>query len=171
VPYYEIAARCQEENELNAKSEGSAQHMVEGNVDSPDSLDSACPLDTHVSCRRHLNDIKDCEARHFRELPQHVYMARVTISISDVSVRWTGHLFAISSSLDRCSAVNEPVKCMSRSIRSSIPSLVSQSAQSEAWILECRRRTVTSLSGQPFRRAYIPTVIEVQDPNAASRKS
>src|SRR6267143_5298244 len=45
---------------------------------------------------------------------------------------------------------------MSRSIRSSMPSLVSHSAQSVAWIFECRRLTVTSSSGHPFRRAYIP---------------
>ena len=50
-------------------------------------------------------------------------------------------------------------------------SLASQSAQSDACTLECHRLTVTSWSGHPFRRAYIPTVIEVQAPKAANRSS
>jgi hypothetical protein len=70
-----------------------------------------------------------------------------------------------------CSFVNEPAKWMSRSIRSSMPSLVSHSAQSEAWIFECCRVTTASSSDHAFRRAYIPKVIEVQAPNPASRKS
>jgi hypothetical protein len=102
---------------------------------------------------------------------QLVQSARVTITICDVSVRCTGHLFAISSSFDRCPFVNDPLKWRSRSIRSNMPSLVSHSAQSKAWIFECRRLTATSSSGHRFRRAYIPTVIDVQAPNAASRKS
>jgi hypothetical protein len=36
--------------------------------------------------------------------------ARVTITLFDVSVRYTGHLFAISSSLDLCSSVNDPIR-------------------------------------------------------------
>src|SRR6266436_2627210 len=60
---------------------------------------------------------------------------------------------------------------MSSSIRSSRPSLVSQSAQSEACIFECRSQTVTCSRGQPLRRAYIATVIDVQEPRAASRRS
>ena len=53
----------------------------------PDSLDSAGSVDSLVSCRHHLNGIKYCEAHHFRELPQLLHTARVTISISEVSVR------------------------------------------------------------------------------------
>jgi hypothetical protein len=102
---------------------------------------------------------------------QLVQSARVTITTCDVSVRCTGHLFAISSNLDRCSFVNDPLKWRSSSIRSSMPSLVSHSAQSDAWTFECRRLTAIFPSGHRFRRAYIPTVIEVQAPNAASRKS
>jgi len=41
-----------------------------------------------------------------------------------------------------------------------IPSLVSQSAQSDACILECRRRTATPSSGHCLRRAYSATVID-----------
>jgi hypothetical protein len=48
------------------------------------------------------------------------------------SVRYTGHLSAISINLDRCSAVSWPVSLISRSIRSTFPSLVSHSAQSAA---------------------------------------
>ena len=39
-----------------------------------------------------------------------VQTSRVAILISEVRVRWTGHLLAISSSLDRCSPVNDPLK-------------------------------------------------------------
>ena len=42
--------------------------------------------------------------------PSPVQTALVLISISDMRVRWTGHLFAISSSLDRCSVVSLPAK-------------------------------------------------------------
>ena len=56
----------------------------------------------------------------------------VLILISEVSVRCTGHLSAISINLDRCSAVSWPVILISRSIRSIFPSLVSHSAQSAA---------------------------------------
>ena len=98
-------------------------------------------------------------------------ISRVVIWISDVSVRWTGHLSAISSSLARCSAVSEPENRMSLSIWSSMPTRVSHSAQSSAWIFRWRSSTVTRSSGQPFRRAYIATVIDVQDPSAASNRS
>ena len=54
------------------------------------------------------------------------------ILISDVSVRCTGHLLAISSRRARCSSESGPVRMISRSILSSIPCLVSQSAQSAA---------------------------------------
>src|SRR5579863_6711302 len=52
-----------------------------------------------------------------------------------------------------------------------MPSLVSHSAQSAAWIFECRKLTVTSASGHARRRAYISKVIEVHAPKAASRYS
>ncbi len=95
----------------------------------------------------------------------------VRMLISEVSERCTGHLFAISSSRERCSAVKGPSNRTSRSILSSIPSVGSHSAQSTAYIFECRSQTVTRFNGQFFFRAYIPTVIEVQEPRAASRKS
>jgi len=91
--------------------------------------------------------------------------------ISEVSVRCTGHMLAISSSRERCSAVKGPSNRTSRSILSSMPSLVSHSEQSVAYIFECRSQIVTRSNGQFFFRAYIPTVIEVQEPKAASKKS
>ena len=60
------------------------------------------------------------------------YSSRLWILISPVSVRWTGHLLAISSSLRRCSSVRAPLSSMLLSIRSTLPSLVSQSRQSSA---------------------------------------
>ncbi len=91
--------------------------------------------------------------------------------ISEVSVRCTGHLLAISSSRERCSALKGPSNRTSRSILSSMPSRVSHSEQSAAYIFECRSQTVTLSNGQFLFRAYIPTVIEVQEPRAASKKS
>jgi hypothetical protein len=61
-----------------------------------------------------------------------VHSTRVRMSISETSVRWTGHFSAISSSFERCSWVSRPANSRSLSMRSSIPSLVSQSAQSAA---------------------------------------
>ena len=95
----------------------------------------------------------------------------VRMLISEVSVRCTGHLLAISSSRERCSAVKGPSNCTSRSILSSIPSFISHSEQSAAYIFECRSQTVTRSNGQFFCRAYMPTVIDVQEPRAASKKS
>src|SRR5437667_356639 len=91
--------------------------------------------------------------------------------ISEVSVRWTGHLLAISSSRTRCCSVSSPAIVISLSIRSSMPCAVSHSAQSSAWILEWRKRTVTPLTGHPFLRAYSAIVIDVQPPRAASSRS
>src|SRR5439155_9178270 len=91
--------------------------------------------------------------------------------ISEVSVRWTGHLLAISSSLARCCSVSSPATVISLSIRSSMPCAVSHSAQSSAWILEWRRRTVTPLTGHPFLRAYSAIVMDVQAPRPASSRS
>jgi hypothetical protein len=99
------------------------------------------------------------------------YASQESILISDVSVRCTGHLLAISNNLSRCSSVRGPESEISRPMRSSMPSLVSQSAQSLAWIRECCSRTVTSFSGHPLRRAYSATVIDVQVPSAASSNS
>ena len=95
----------------------------------------------------------------------------VRMLISEVSVRCTGHLLAISSRRERCSAVKGPSNRTSRSILSRIPSVISHSEQSTAYIFECRSQTVTLSKGQFFFRAYIPTVIEVQEPRAASKKS
>src|SRR5260370_31651218 len=60
------------------------------------------------------------------------HSTRERMSISETSVRWTGHFSAISSSFQRCSWVSRPTNSMSLSMWSSIPSLVSQSAQSAA---------------------------------------
>jgi hypothetical protein len=38
------------------------------------------------------------------------YIDWVLISASEVSIRWTGHMFAISKSLERCSVVKDPAK-------------------------------------------------------------
>jgi len=60
----------------------------------------------------------------------------VWMSISEVSVRCTGHLLAISSRRELFSAVKGPVKHRtSRSILSSMPSFISHSEQSAAWYL------------------------------------
>ena len=45
--------------------------------------------------------------------------------ISDVSVRWTGHLFAMSSRRAHCSSLSAPLNSTSRSTWSSIPTFVS----------------------------------------------
>src|SRR5204863_4024649 len=82
------------------------------------------------------------------------YTSLDRILISDVSVRWTGHLSAISSVLSRCSSVRFPSRAISHSMRSSMPCRVSHSAQSSAWTLEWRSRTVTPVSGHRCRRAY-----------------
>src|SRR5262249_22925491 len=60
---------------------------------------------------------------------------------------------------------------MSRSTWSTMPCLVSQLAQSSAWIFECFNRTTTSFRGQARRRAYMARVIEVQLASAASNRS
>src|SRR5438034_7366454 len=52
--------------------------------------------------------------------------------ISDVRVRCTGHLAAISISLACCAPLNDPVSSISTSILSSMPALVSHSSQSSA---------------------------------------
>src|SRR6266481_1598163 len=98
------------------------------------------------------------------------HSTRERMSISETRVRWTGHFSAISSSFERCSWVSRPANSRSLSMWSSIPSLVSQSAQSAACILLWRSLTVTTSSGQLLRRAYSATVIEVQAPKAASSK-
>jgi hypothetical protein len=78
-------------------------------------------------------------------------------------------LSAISSSRARCSASSVPLSASSTSIRSIRPSRVSHSAQSVAWILLWERRTSTAVSGHCLRRAYIDTVIDLQEPSAISR--
>src|SRR5262249_42329129 len=54
------------------------------------------------------------------------------IRISETRVRCTGHLLAISRSLCRCSSDNSPSRAISTSTRSTIPTVVSHSAQSAA---------------------------------------
>lgn len=95
----------------------------------------------------------------------------VRMLISEVSVRCTGHLLAMSSNRERYSALKDPSNRTSRSILSSMPSRASHSEQSAAYIFECRSQTVILSNGQFFFRAYVPTVIEVQEPRAASKKS
>jgi hypothetical protein len=84
--------------------------------------------------------------------------ALVLMLVSEVRVRWTGHFLAISKSFERCSLLNGPANSISSSIRSIFLSLISHAAQSSAWILKYRSRTVTSWSGQLLRWAYIVTV-------------
>ena len=79
--------------------------------------------------------------------------SRVGIVTSECSVRCTGHLFAISSSFARCAASSAPSSRITRSIRSILPSRVSHSAQSAAWIWSCFSSTSTRSSGSPFRSA------------------
>jgi len=55
----------------------------------------------------------------------HGHRTLVWMLISEVSVRCTGHLLAISSSRELCSAVKGPSNRTSRSILSSIPSFIS----------------------------------------------
>src|SRR5215469_4815598 len=120
-----------------------------------------------IACRRILK-VSLCKLL-FEATPDH--RALVRMLISEVSVRCTGHLLAISSSRERCSMVKGPSNRTSRSILSSMPSFVSHSEQSAAYIFECRSQTVTRSNGQFLCRAYIPTVIDVQEPRAASKKS
>ena len=63
-------------------------------------------------------------------------LSLVTISISEISVRWTGQRSAISSRRCRCSSVRVPRTSISRSMRSIFPTLVSHWMQSRAWIFE-----------------------------------
>src|SRR5205814_4436724 len=111
------------------------------------------------------------ELRRRRRGDALTYTSLDRILISYVSVRWTGHLLAISSALSRCSSVRSPSRAISLSIRSSMPCRVSHSAQSSAWTREWRSRTVTPVSGHCFRRAYSAMVMEVQAPSAASNNS
>ena len=64
--------------------------------------------------------------------PDRQSAACVTIRISEVRVRCTGHLSAISINFLRCSASSAPSIDITRSIWSSMPTLVSHSAQSSA---------------------------------------
>ena len=75
------------------------------------------------------------------------------------------------SACSRCSASSSPSMAMTRSIWSSIPSLVSHSAQSSAWILLWLSVTVIARSGSALRSAYSRIVIDVQAPSPASKKS
>ena len=56
--------------------------------------------------------------------------ARSLMLISDVRVRCTGHLAAISISFACCSVLRGPVRSISTSILSNMPSLVSHSSRS-----------------------------------------
>src|SRR5207249_2519305 len=106
-----------------------------------------------------------------RAARRHCQTSRVRILISEVSVRWTGHRSAISRNRLRWSSDSVPIREISRSMTSSIPCFVSQSAQSSACTRECRRRTATSPSGQRFLRAYSAMVIDVHAPRPARRRS
>jgi MATE family multidrug resistance protein len=110
-------------------------------------------------------------SRRCRSPPEAAPQAsRVSIRTSEVSVRCTGHLLAISSRRARCSSDSSPSSTSSRSTWSRSPCFVSQSAQSCAWMRAWRRRTVTARNGHCFRRAYMETVMEVQAPRAARRR-
>src|SRR3989441_8201184 len=93
-------------------------------------------------------------------------VSRVRISISEVSVRWTGHRSAIALNWLRWSSESLPLSVISLSMTLSIPCFVSQFAQSSACTLECRKRTATSSRGQRFRRANSAMDIDVQAPRA-----
>src|SRR5260370_7375790 len=81
----------------------------------------------------------------------------VWMLISEVSVRCTGHLLAISSSRELCSAVKGPSNRTSRSILSSIPSFISHSKQTAASIFQCHTQTLTLSNAQLSHHAYMPT--------------
>jgi len=76
----------------------------------------------------------------------------IRMLISGMRVRCTGHLLAISSGRECCSVFKDPSNCTSGSILSSMPSLVSHSEQSAAYVFECRSQTLTGSSGQFFSR-------------------
>ena len=80
--------------------------------------------------------------------------------ISEVSVRCTGQRSAISSSRARCSSVRPPSIVISDWIRSSMPSYVSHSAQSVAWMRECSRRTVITPASivRAIEAGYVPAL-------------
>ncbi len=103
--------------------------------------------------------------------PDLIQTSRVRMLISDVSVRCTGHFCAMTRSCSRCSGLSAPVSVIAVSIRSSLPSFVSHSAQSMAWIFEWLSVTLTARSGHCLRRAYSAIVIDVQAPSAASSRS
>jgi hypothetical protein len=95
----------------------------------------------------------------------------VRISILFVSVRWTGHFFAISISCLRCASSNGPANSMLHRMRSILDFGSSQFAQSSAWTRSCRSRTMTCSRVHFFRAAYKLTVIEVQLPSAINSSS
>jgi hypothetical protein len=72
----------------------------------------------------------------------------VRISILFVSVRWTGHFFAISISCLRCASSNGPANSMLHRMRSILDFGSSQFAQSSAWTRSCRSRTMTCSRGR-----------------------
>ena len=72
---------------------------------SPASCSQPTVIETETTCR----------GQHSRSCPIHGAdgsTSSVTIEISLVKVRWTGHLSAISSSLRRCSGSSAPSKAM-----------------------------------------------------------
>jgi hypothetical protein len=88
-------------------------------------------------------------AQDFLERKAYSYKSR-----SDVDFRSERavhrQLLAISSNRECCSALEGLSNRTSRSILSSLPSLVSHSEPSAAYILECRSQTMTRSSGQFF---------------------
>jgi len=116
------------------------EHGCRQNGDNPDESrisglihDNSC---TYKSCARTLTaSLISIERFENRSIPVEVFQtdfSKVLISISDFNVRCTGHLSAISINRLRCSASSVPSSVMIRSIRSTMPSLVSQFAQSPA---------------------------------------
>src|SRR5258708_3016865 len=78
----------------------------------------------------------------------------VRISILFISVRWTGHFFAISISCLRGASSNGPANSMLHRMRSILDFGSSQFAQSSAWTRSCRSRTMTCSRVHFFPAAY-----------------
>ena len=151
----------------------------------------------HVRCRKQFGPNAPVYIMQLRELPRNAegkivrselariaveanrpqtprlgtYASRVGIHISLCSVRCTGHLFAISSSFARVASSRSPSSVITRSMRSILPSFVSHSAQSVAYVFVCINATATRSSGIPFASAYRRMVIAVQAPSPASSRS
>lgn len=93
------------------------------------------------------------------------------------SVRWTGHLSAISINRVRSDSVKSfPASAMCRSMRSNrglllFPDERTHSSQSFWWTLLWDNLTDTPVSGNFLRSAYMRIVMTVQEPRADKSKS